>query len=566
MFQQALLLHQRGQLAEAASLYLEILAQNPKHAGVLNLLGAIEIQRGRPHEAIQLFDRAIEIEPNNAGFHSNRGIALHDLRRFEEALLSYDRALAIRPGMPEVLNNRGTVLRELNRLEDALASYDQALVAKPAYAEALNNRGNVLRDIGRLEEALASYDRATAIAPNYADAYSNRGAMLHLLKRDREAITSYETATALNPNQAQAHNHLGNILAGHSRFEEAITRYERALATNPNYIEAHLNLAKVLKRQNKVEAAISHYRRAIELAPDFVQAYLDLADALLEQGQRDEAIQAVETAERLQQESNVPHFTLGILFARCERNEAARRHLHSYLEEDTDDHRGAELILAGLDGRPLPGRASRAHLQDLYAARAEGWGGVDTVYRGHELAANAVRQFFAATARFDILDAGCGTGLIGLLVRDLARRLDGVDLSGAMLEGAKRTAAYDALYETDLVEFLQSHPREYDLVVSAATLLHFGDLRPVLCAAASSLRTHGLFVFTVLPNEDGRDFAVAPLGGLAEGGCYLHSRDYVKRIATETGFSTALLETDVHEYDNRGAPVAGLIVVLRRTP
>jgi len=294
-----------------------------------------------------------------------------------------------------------------------------------------------------------------------------------------------------------------------------------------------------------------------------VAAYLDLADALLEHGEQDAALHAAEAAERLEQQSGFPHFTLGVLLARCGRVDAARRHLRRYLEEDSADHSGAELILAGLEGRTLPQRASRAHLRDLYAARADRWGGPDTVYRGHEVAANAIRQFAAAPV--DILDAGCGTGLIGPLVRDIARRLDGVDLSGPMLESAKRTGVYDSLYEADLVEFLQSHPRNYDVIVSAATLIHFGDLAPVMAAAASSVRANGLFVFTVLPNEDGRDFAVAPLGGLAEGGCYLHSREYLTRTATESGFSVALLQTEVHEYDNEGAPVAGLIVALRHT-
>jgi tetratricopeptide (TPR) repeat protein len=564
VLQQALLLHQQGQLSEAATLYRRILEQQPVHADALHLLGVIALQKRNPAEAVELIGSAIKVNPCNAAFFSNLGVALQDLKRFEEALESFDRALAIRPGTSDVLNNRGSVLRELDRLEDALASYDQALALNPVYAEALNNRANVLRDMGRLEDALASYDRAVATAPHYADAYANRGAVLQLLKRDREAIASYEVATRLSPNQASAQNQLGNILAGQRRFDEAIVRYEHALAANPNYVEAQLNLAKVLKHQNRIEAAVSHYRRASELAPNYVEAYLDLADTLLEHGQQDEALEAAEAAEQLQQGRNFSHFALGVLFARCQRLDAARRHLRQYLQEDCDDHSGAQLILAAIEGGPLPGRASRAHLQDLYAARADRWGRADTVYYGHELAANAIRQFSAAVACLDILDAGCGTGLIGPLVRDIARRLDGVDLSGPMLESAKRKGVYDALCEADLVEFLQSHSARYDVVVSAATLIHFGDLSPVMQAAANSLRSNGLFVFTVLPNEDGSDFTVAPLGGLAEGGCYLHSRDYLKRLAVETGFSVALLETDVHEYDNKGAPVAGLIVALRR--
>jgi predicted TPR repeat methyltransferase len=82
-----------------------------------------------------------------------------------------------------------------------------------------------------------------------------------------------------------------------------------------------------------------------------------------------------------------------------------------------------------------------------------------------------------------------------------------------------------------------------------------------------SLRSEGLFVFTLFPNTEedtARDFAVAPLGGLAEGGCYIHAPDYLARLAEETGFSVALMEKGVHEHDARGAPVHGLVVALRR--
>src|SRR5579875_3630878 len=43
----------------------------------------------------------------------------------------------------------------------------------------------------------------------------------------------------------------------------------------------------------------------------------------------------------------------------------------------------------------------------------------------------------------EILDAGCGTGLVGVALTDLgARTIDGVDLSPGMLEQAKATGAY----------------------------------------------------------------------------------------------------------------------------
>ena len=62
MLKEALSLHQKGKLDEAASLYRKILAQNPKSADALHLLGVIEFQRKNPLAAIALIEEAIEID------------------------------------------------------------------------------------------------------------------------------------------------------------------------------------------------------------------------------------------------------------------------------------------------------------------------------------------------------------------------------------------------------------------------------------------------------------------------------------------------------------------------
>ena len=52
-------------------------------------------------------------------------------------------------------------------------------------------------------------------------------------------------------------------------------------------------------------------------------------------------------------------------------------------------------------------------------------------------------------------------------------------------------------------------------ILAAAVLIHFGNLRPLVEAAARSLRAQGLFVFTLFPGEAGHDYAVAASGPLA---------------------------------------------------
>jgi predicted TPR repeat methyltransferase len=106
-------------------------------------------------------------------------------------------------------------------------------------------------------------------------------------------------------------------------------------------------------------------------------------------------------------------------------------------------------------------------------------------------------------------------------------------------------------------------PQAYDVVTCAATLIHFGDLRPAFRAATSTLRAGGAFVFTVFPHERDDDFSVATLEGLGQGGCFLHGRGYVAATALASGFEVEAIESEIHEYKN-GVPMTGLVVVLRK--
>jgi len=99
--------------------------------------------------------------------------------------------------------------------------------------------------------------------------------------------------------------------------------------------------------------------------------------------------------------------------------------------------------------------------------------------------------------------------------------------------------------------------------MAAAFLFHFGDLRPLFAAASSGLRGQGLFVFTLFAGEDGTDHAVAGTVRLAQSGCFQHSAAYVERLAAETGFSVLELQEVIHEHDQGGKPVPGLLAVLR---
>ena len=91
-------------------------------------------------------------------------------------------------------------------------------------------------------------------------------------------------------------------------------------------------------------------------------------------------------------------------------------------------------------------------------------------------------------------DLGCGTGRTGAWMRARGiARLDGIDLTPAMLEIARARAIYDRLGQAD-VAATGLEGEVYDLVTACLVDEHLRDLRPLYREVSRLLRPDGIFV------------------------------------------------------------------------
>ena len=243
LLQSAWRAHQRGDLAEAARLYSEILRANPRHFDALYSLGFVYFQSARYDEAERLIDQATQLNPRSADAFFTRGCALQRLNRGDEALVSFDKAIFLKPGFAEALINRGGLLMAAKRPVEALQSFDAALAANPAIAEAWNNRGNALSELGRYEEAISSYDKVLSLKPGILETLINRGTALIALRRFAEAMSSYNEALRIAPGNLDALCGRANALFESKNYGRAAADYTAVLGLDPNYRYARGNLA-----------------------------------------------------------------------------------------------------------------------------------------------------------------------------------------------------------------------------------------------------------------------------------------------------------------------------------
>lgn len=246
-------------------------------------------------------------------------------------------------------------------------------------------------------------------------------------------------------------------------------------------------------------------------------------------------------------------YRLGEFHERAGAAEAAAASYARALEADPADALGAGLRLDLLRVSPLAETLPPAFVEllfDQYALRFEASLVGKLAYRGPALIMEQLGAAgFAGAAR--ALDLGCGTGLMGDVLRPYCAVLDGVDLSGAMLRQARAKGVYDRLEQADIAA-LGLSPRGYELIVAADVFAYLGALERVIAWCAGSLVPGGHLAFTVEAGE-------APLT-LKDSRRFAHSPAYLEDLLATAGFAAARIEACVVRQD-RGQNIASLCVV-----
>ncbi|MBE3001029.1 class I SAM-dependent methyltransferase [Nocardiopsis sp. HNM0947] len=91
-------------------------------------------------------------------------------------------------------------------------------------------------------------------------------------------------------------------------------------------------------------------------------------------------------------------------------------------------------------------------------------------YVAPQRAAELLRDLLPDNPRAEVLDAGCGTGLVGQSLSGLGLEVvDGIDLSTAMLDRARDKGAYRNLDKADMTRRLSIADDSYDAVICVGT-------------------------------------------------------------------------------------------------
>ena len=237
----------------------------------------------------------------------------------------------------------------------------------------------------------------------------------------------------------------------------------------------------------------------------------------------------------------------------------ALKYYRLYLKLVPGDPQALHMV-ASLGGRTMPRRASDGYLREHFDDFAPDFDRSlvrDLKYQVPKLLSDAVREVRGRGApAMDVLDLGCGTGLVGVRFRRRARRLVGVDLSHKMAVRARKRGVYDAVAVAEITRYLRETKRRYDLITAADVLIYIGDVGPMFHAAVRVLRPGGLLAVSAEAQKRG-GFR------LTDTGRYAHTLTYLRGEAKRAGLAERLHWKERLRFE-LGKPAMGHILVFAR--
>lgn len=412
---------------------------------------------------------------------------------------------------------------------------------------------------GELEQAAKDLNAIQKNVKNDPRIFLLGARLAHATGHVKGAVESARRAVNLAPEWGIAAAELAFALARQNQFIEAIQHAERAVSLQGESFEVLSHVVDVAHRAQHLELAVQWLRKLAELDPRNGNIQLMLARDLVA---LDEHAQAVQIYDALIKDNpkNSPAL-LGRLQAALalDNKEQALKDSDALLEINPDSEEA-------LFWRQIAyGETPATQPISLVRQLNEGFADLYDQHMVRTLKYQLPRQVAEhITARYpdkkmNVLDLGCGTGLLGVCLGRIDGALVGVDVSIPMIEQAARHNVYDRFHTVNLLDALVATPDNlYNVITACDVFIYVGDLSKAIPNAFRILTAGGHFIFSC-------ESATADEGNLTlrPSMRYAHQQAHIEALCKAAGFDDISVETTDLRLENN-QPVAGFVVIARK--
>jgi predicted TPR repeat methyltransferase len=435
-------------------------------------------------------------------------------------------------------------------------SNDAAHVAQLKRIEQSINKNQLqeaARQLNTLAKATPDDPRLFLLGSRLAEAAHNPAGMLQAARKAHQLAPGWPVATI----------HLAEVLAGKGDAVQALAMARLAIQQGktlpPLDPELLVKAATVAHRLNQYQPAVQWLREAEQISPDNTSIRYKLAISLAHSGEPDPALE-IFTALLALQPGNP-----GLLSQRMRTAISAGQNDLAIQDGEAllalEPHNAVHQFYLDIARGNTPKTQPVEVVTELFDAFAPHFDQNVVAQLHYQLPSDVAQKIIGWYPDFkvDVLDLGCGTGLLGASLGPIDGALIGVDLSQQMIDQAAAHNVYHRFHRVNVLDALADTPSDhYDVITALDVLIYVGELDTVIPNALRILTRGGRFVFSCETGaDDGADYALQ--GTLR----YTHQRAYVQRLLEQAGFED-IEANDLVLRQEAGEPVRGFLVTARK--
>lgn len=408
---------------------------------------------------------------------------------------------------------------------------------------------------GDLKKAALTLNKANAQWPQDPRVFMLGGLLAEKAGNVQGAFDALRKSVALAPDWGPGLLELALLLARQNQFPEAIETADKVAALEPKNLQVLAGVIDIAHRAGHLEMAVRHLQRGLELVPGDIALRRLLARDLSEQGKHAESLAIWDSL--VQEQPQDPQSLVGRVRACIAAGKPtdARENTIALLGLAPDDavYQYYGLLANGETPRQQPTELTgpmfdnMAEIYDLHMVRG-------LKYQLPKQVGEKILTRYPGK-KVNVLDLGCGTGLLGVCLGRLEGALVGVDPSTKMIQQAARHNVYDRFHTVNLHDALRETPDElYEVITGLDVFTYAGEVTQSVPNAHRILTPGGMMVFS---------FETAPEHGpdlvLQTTGRYAHKRSHVEAQCQSSGFANIEIQ-DLVLYEENNQPVTGFVV------
>ena len=368
--------------------------------------------------------------------------------------------------------------------------------------------------------SIESLERALDLAPTWVEAHIEHIKAISQQRHLQLALDAGTEALELCGDSLPLLEVCSAVAAQAENFSAQENFLERALALDSRRVDVLNALGVCARKLGNPARAEQHFNRARELAPGNVIAIASLAAIAQARGDVESAARDIALARQLAPDDAILAFNADLASGVTPPTmpDALVASLFDELAGEFDKHAVGQLSYV------VPRRFSEIILE-RYPDR-----------------------------KFDLLDLGSGTGLVGVYLGRFQGALIGVELSSKMIAEAAKHGLYHRFHQVSLLDALAATPPDqYDVIAAADVFIYVGDLAAVITNAFKVLRPGGLFLFSCEKTESNEPDLV-----LRATQRYAHGENAIRDLCVAAGYSSVKIESLVLRTE-AGLPVQGFV-------